>query len=78
VAALLSEGAKRFSIRGRCSPKKRVAESSPRVRAPVFSKIDLMWSVMVWGEIASRCAAWIVVAPLSISWVTACSRGVRP
>ena len=51
-------------MRGRCSPKKSVAESSPRVRAPVLSKIDLRWSLTVCGEIASRCAAWMAVAPL--------------
>jgi hypothetical protein len=28
-------------MRGRCSPKKSVAESSPRVRDPVFSKMFL-------------------------------------
>src|SRR5579884_1696807 len=63
-------------IRGRCSPKNRVAESSPRVRAPVLSKIDLTWSLTVCGEIPSRWAAWAAVAPRSTSWATSSSRAV--
>ena len=65
-------------IRGRCSPKKSVAESSPRVRVPVLSKIAFRWSLTVCGEIESLAPACTAVAPRSVSCATSCSRGVRP
>jgi hypothetical protein len=54
------------------------ATRSRRLRTPVLSKIDLMWSLTVYGDRWSSAPIAFVDAPRSTSRATSHSRGVSP